>query len=174
MLIIKGLLKNVRIHAPERSSPPQAVPCHDCTSCHNHYRNHRCSLISCIRFPLGQTFSIGIPRTGKVQPRTAHLVRQHLCRLSASGHRSMAHDIVEHKRNLHTMRAAEYSVHHGRFPSKHIHIDRCTLLCRLQFGLLHCAGAENEVHIHQVLGLITGVGLLKSFQKSSVRSPYFF
>ena len=63
------------------------------------------------------------------------------------------------------MRAAEYSVHHGRFPSKHIHIDRCTLLCRLQFGLLHCAGAENEVHIHQVLGLITGVGLLKSFQK---------
>lgn len=127
--------------------------------------NHRCSLISCIRFPLGQTFSIGIPRTGKVQPRTAHLVRQHLCRLSASGHRSMAHDIVEHKRNLHTMRAAEYSVHHGRFPSKHIHIDRCTLLCRLQFGLLHCAGAENEVHIHQVLGLITGVGLLKSFQK---------
>ena len=30
--------KNVRIHAPERASPPQAVPCHDCTSCHNHYR----------------------------------------------------------------------------------------------------------------------------------------
>ena len=51
--------------------------------------NHRCSLISCIRFPLGQTFSIGIPRTGKVQPRTAHLVRQQLVppfRLRSSKH----------------------------------------------------------------------------------------
>lgn len=65
MLIIKRALKNVRIHAPERSSPPQAVPCHDCTSCHNHYRKSSLLLISCIRFPLGQTFSIGIPVRAK-------------------------------------------------------------------------------------------------------------
>ncbi len=99
MLIIKGFL----IKVSEST----------CRKCHHYLQqflvmvilhlaiiieNHRCSLFCGIRFPLGQPFSIGIARTGKVQPRTAHLFAQSLCFSAAPGHGSMAHYIVEHKR----------------------------------------------------------------------------